>query len=79
MPGALNVKLDQKTKDLLVRMRVEDDGPDLHRRRTMEDVTNLAINYQIQEILPPKTIIIILNFCSYSSSTYPEKKERSSN
>ena len=51
--GALNIQLDQKTKDMLVRMRVEDEGPDLHRRRTMEDVANLAINNQIQMILPP--------------------------
>ena len=51
--GALNIQLDQKTKDMLVRMRVEDQGPDLHRRRTMEDVANLAINNQIEMILPP--------------------------
>lgn len=55
--GALNVQLDQKTKDMLARMRVDeegpDEGPDVHRRRTMEDVANLAINNQIQLILPP--------------------------
>ena len=51
--GALNVQLDQKTKDMLARMRVDEEGPDVHRRRTMEDVANLAINNQIQLILPP--------------------------
>ena len=51
--GALNVQLDQKTKDMLSRMRVDDEGPDVHRRRTMENVANLAINNQIQFILPP--------------------------
>lgn len=51
--GALNVQLDQKTKDMLSRMRVDDEGPDVHRRRTMENMANLAINNQIQFILPP--------------------------
>ena len=26
--GALNVQLDQKTKDMLARMRVDEEGPD---------------------------------------------------
>ena len=51
--GALNVTLDQKTKDLLSRMRNDPDGPEVHRRQTLENVANLAINSQIQLILPP--------------------------
>ena len=54
--GALNIQLDKKTKDMLVRMRDVAEGAevvDVHRRRTMEDVANLAINSQIQLILPP--------------------------
>ena len=56
--GALNVTLDKKTKDMLARMASEHDGPphdvhEIHRRRTMENVANLAINSQIQLILPP--------------------------
>ena len=51
--GALNVTLDQKTKDMLTRMSDEPDGPEVHRRRTMENVANLASNSQIQLILPP--------------------------
>ena len=51
--GALNMQLDQKTKDIIARMREDDDGPESQRHRTMEDVANLAINSQIQLILPP--------------------------
>ena len=51
--GAMNVTLDQKTKDMLSQMRNDQDGPEVHRRRTLENVANLAINSQIQMILPP--------------------------
>jgi hypothetical protein len=51
--GALNVTLDQKTKDLLSRMSNDPEGHETHRRRTLENVANLAINSQIQLILPP--------------------------
>ena len=51
--GALNVTLDQKTKDLLHRMSNDPEGAEIHRRTTLENVANLAINSQIQLILPP--------------------------
>ena len=51
--GALNVTLDKKTKDMVERMAIENSGHENHRRRTMENVANLAINSQIQLILPP--------------------------
>ena len=53
--GALNVTLDKKTKDMVERMAIENSGlgPENHRRRTMENVANLAINSQIELILPP--------------------------
>ena len=54
--GALNVQLDQKTKDTLEMMTAEmteAEGPTTHRRRTMENIATIAINNQIQLILPP--------------------------
>ena len=51
--GALNVTLDQKTKDLLNRMSNDPEGHEIQRRTTLENVANLAINSQIQLILPP--------------------------
>ena len=51
--GALNVTLDKKTNDMVKRMAIENSGHENHRRRTMENVANLAINSQIQLILPP--------------------------
>ena len=51
--GALNITLDQKTKDMLATLNDDPEGLEVHRRRTLEDVANLAINSQIQLILPP--------------------------
>jgi hypothetical protein len=39
--GAVNVQLDQKTKDMLSRTSVDDEGSDVHRRRTIENVAIL--------------------------------------
>ena len=51
--GAMNITLDKKTKDLLASMSDDLGGHEVHRRRTIENVANLAINSQIQLILPP--------------------------
>lgn len=51
--GALNITLDQKTKDMLATLNADPEGHEVHRRRTLDDVANLAINNQIQLILPP--------------------------
>ena len=51
--GALNITLDQKTKDMLATLNADPEGHEVHRRRTLDDVSNLAINNQIQLILPP--------------------------
>ena len=51
--GALNTTLDQKTKDMVEQMNTDVDGPETHRRRTMENVANLVINNQVQLIIPP--------------------------
>ena len=46
--GALNVTLDQKTKDMLSKMSNDPEGHETHRRTTLENVENLALNSQIQ-------------------------------
>ena len=51
--GALNITLDQKTKDMLATLNSDPEGHEGNRRRTIENVANLAINSQIQLILPP--------------------------
>ena len=51
--GAMNITLDKKTMDLLASMSDDLGGHEVHRRRTIENVANLAISSQIQLILHP--------------------------
>ena len=41
--GAMNITLDQKTKDMVEQMNTDVDGHETHKRRTMENVANLVI------------------------------------
>jgi hypothetical protein len=46
--GALNVTLDQKTKDMIAMLNSDTEGHEGHRKRTLENVAKS----QIQQILP---------------------------
>ena len=51
--GALNIHLDQKTKERIDQTREQENGPEIHRRRTMENLADLALNDQILRVLDP--------------------------